>query len=755
MRARACDDTAWLLAGVVALSVCVACETDGGAGFQPPSPPRTAPLAAEVDPFIGTDGEPPNDGQTFPGAVVPWGMASPSPHTTLTTPADAADGVFANAGYRYGAPSMRGFGLTHLSGVGCPDLGLPVVAPVVGEAPLDPSDYVSSYRNEVAYAGYYAVELGERGTIAEMTATPRTGVFRFRFPRGAPAHIVVDPARGVSWSRGRGEVTELRGDEIAGSAGYGAFCAIGDGGRLYFSARPDPPADRVSLVEVSDRPGEAMAVWHYDSVGDAPVTLWVGLSYVGLDQARENLLAEQLPFDDARDTAAQTWHDRLGRVEVEGGSSDDRTRFYTALYHTLLHPSIVHDVTGTYPQFERDDVGQSDGAPRHTVFSLWDTYRTLHPLLTLLYPEVQRQMLHSMEDMVIGAQVPPKWELLAEEVQMMVGDPAGIVFADSHAKGLTGVDYDAVLDVLLDAAERDDHRPGNESYQELGFVPMELANDIWGPVSTTLEYAVADWALAELSDALGRDADGDRLADRAASYAGFYDAETGTLRPRNADGSFLEPFDPDAIEGSLPLRLGGPGYVEGTAWQYAFFVPHDVEGLVALHGEALFLDRLRWVFDTDRFVMWNEPDMHYPYLFTFLDGEGAGTQREARAAMERYFTTEPDGLPGNDDTGAMSAWFVFSAMGFYPVTPGVPEYRLGSPLFERITIRLSESLHDGETFVIDAPDNGPDSVYVHEARLDGRPLDAPVLPHAAITAGGMLELDMSAELPSADCRDAL
>lgn len=748
MRARACiGSVARFIGGVLLVLACAACDSGDGTTFEAPTPPSTAPLAAEVDPFIGTDGEPPHDGQTFPGAVVPWGMASPSPHTTLTTPADAANGVFANSGYRYGAPSMRGFGLTHLSGVGCPDLGVPVVAPVVGELPLGPSDYESSYRNEVAYAGYYTVEVGEPATRVEMTATPRAGVLRFRFPRGVDAYVVVDPARGVSWTRGRGEITELRGDEIAGSAAYGRFCAIGDGGRLYFSAQVEPPASRVSQVEVSDDPGESMAVWHFDAIDTESVTLWVGLSYVGLDEARENLRAERLPFDDARDAAAQTWHDRLSRVEVEGGSRDDRTRFYTALYHTLLHPSIVHDVAGTYPRFERDDIGQSNGVPRYTVFSLWDTYRTLHPLLTLLYPEVQQQMLQSMEDMVLGAQVPPKWELLAEEVQMMVGDPAGIVFADSYAKGLDGVDYDSVLDVLLDAAERDTHRPGNQSYQELGFVPMELGNDVWGPVSTTLEYAFADASLGRLAGALGRDGDRDRLSRRAGSYAGFYDLGTGTLRPRNEDGSFLDPFDPDAIEGSLPLRLGGPGYVEGTAWQYAFFVPHDVEGLIALHGEALFLERLQWVFDTDRFVMWNEPDMHYPYLFTFLEGEAARTQQEARAAMERYFTSEPDGLPGNDDAGAMSAWFVFSAMGFYPMTPGVPEYRLGSPLFDRVTLRLSSPFHEGESFVIEAPGNGPDNVYVEEATLDGEGLEEPVLSHAAITSGGVLRLQMSAFAP--------
>lgn len=732
-------------ARAVAVLCLVSCSSSPS-GYQVPTPPADAPLAAEVNPFIGTAGASGLvEGQTFPGAVVPWGMASPSPHTTLTTPVDAANGLFVNSGYRNGDPLMRGFGLTHLSGVGCPDLGLPVIAPTVGAPPTDPEDYATAYRNEVAHAGYYAVELGDRGMVAEMTATPRTGVFRFWFPAGQQANIVVDPARGVSWARNRADFPEApRLDEIAGSAAFGGFCAIGRGGRLYFVAQTDRPADRATRVDVNGTPGEAMASWHYDDASGEPVTVWVGLSWVGIEEARANLEAERIPFDEARHAAARAWQERLGRIEVRGGTPSDRTRFYTALYHALIHPSIVHDVGGTYPRFARADVGHASGDARYTVFSLWDTYRTLHPLLTLVYPDVQLAILRSMQDMMIGAGAPPKWELIAEEVQMMVGDPAAIVFADSHAKGLTAFDLDAVYDVLRDAADRPEHRPGVAEYLALGYVPMEEAARVWGPVSTTLEYAMADWALAELAEASGRDEDVAELRARARSYRTLFDEETGTLRPKGSDGSFMTPFDVDAIEGSAPLRLGGPGYVEGTAWNYAFFAPHDVPGLIALHGERAFVERLQWVFDTDRFVMWNEPDMHYPYLFTYLEGEAERTQRAVRDAMQQHFTTGPNGLPGNDDAGTLSAWFVFSAMGFYPLTPGLAEYRIGSPLFERVTIHLSEQHHEGERFVVEALGNGPDTMLVREALLDGRTLDLPVLAHDAITAGGVLRLQMEA-----------
>ena len=734
----------------VAVSLCIACTESSsrvGGGYEAPSPPDAAPLAGAVDPFIGTAA----DGMTFPGALVPWGMATPSPHTKLTTAADGLEGVFVNGGYRHGDPQIHGFGLTHLSGVGCPDLGLPVIAPTSGATPASFEAYGSAYRSELAYAGYYGVELTDMETVAEMTATPRTAVFRFWFAQGQPANITLDGAHGISWVRNQADLEVLGPNEIVGSAAFGGFCVSGGGGRLYFVARTDRAADSFGVVKdgmasaETRATGDAMAFLRYEAAPPEPVTMWVGLSWVSIEQARANLDAEQLPFDEVRDAAATVWQQHLERIEVAGGSDDDRVRFYTALYHALIHPSILSDVDGTYPIFTRDEIGQTEGETRYTVFSLWDTYRTLHPLLTLVYPETQLEIVKGMQDMTLHAIAPPKWELISDEVQPMVGDPALIVFADSHAKGLTDFDLGPVYDVMRDAAEREDHRPGDTEYLDLGFVPMERANTVWGPVSTTLEYALADWALAQLAEALGRNDDVPGLLERAESYRGFYDDETGTLRPRNADGSFLEPFDPDAEEGSAPLRLGGPGYVEGTAWQYAFFVPHDVDGLIALHGEQAFLDRLTWFFDTDRFVLWNEPDMAYPYLFTFVPGAEQHTQREARSAMKQFFGRGPDGLPGNDDAGALSAWFVFSAMGFYPVTPGLPEYRLGSPLFDRITLHLSPTHHQGESFVIEADGNGPDRVFVTSALLDGQPLVTPVLSHQAITGGGTLRLQMSPE----------
>lgn len=825
------------LAGVLVLAVllCTACtdsdnnnDDSGGGGYEVPAPPAEAPLAAEVDPFIGTAA----DGMTFPGAVTPWGMASPSPHNRLDGPLDNFASQFTNAGYRFGEPKIHGFGLTHLSGVGCAELGIPVIAPTVGatpptgagyDDPNDPAGYGLFYRNEVAFAGYYAAELsdvqapGDTATIAEMTATPRTAIFRFWFPPGEPANITVDAALGISYIQRQGDLEVVAPDEIEGSAGFGLFCTQPGGGRLYFVLRTDREADSVGVVTGGHQPteegvisddttarGDAMAFLHYDEANTEPVTVWVGLSYVSLEQARANLDAEQMPFDQARDAAAVAWQEQLGRIEVEGGEPDDRVRFYTNLYHALIQPSILSDVDGTYPIYDpsrpyqpnsggpadpdypndpdgayqafNPGIGHSDDT-QYTVFSLWDTFRTVHPLLTLVYPQTQLEMLKTMQNETLGAGAPPKWALVRDEIDPMVGDPALIVFADSYMKGLTDFNADAVYRVMYAAALTDEHRPGATEYFDpaMGFVPIERSqcaladlclpssggsNWIWGAVSTTQEYAFADWALAQLAAALpGHNGDVAGLLTRANAWRGFYDAATGTLRPRHSDGSYYgsvaNPYDTDAQKGDNFFRLGGAGFAEGTAWEYAWNVPHDMEGLIALQSasappEGSFVDQLQWFFDsTDpdtgagRFALWNEPVMTYPYLFTFVSGEEYRTQAEVRDVMKKFFTAEPDGLAGNDDTGAMGAWFVFSAMGFYPVTPGLPEYRLGSPLFTRIILHLSPQYHDGETFVIEADGNGPDHVYATSVMLNGVPHTTPVLTHEAITAGGTLSLQMS------------
>ncbi len=700
----------------------------------------SAPLTLEVDPFIGTA----NEGQTFPGATRPWGMASPSPHTTRSPIGSfLSGGIQANAGYVHGEPELQGFGLTHLSGVGCPDHGAPVIAAVLGDPPTSPEAYRSPYDSEQARAGYYATRLARFDIWAEMTATPRTAALRFFFPASEQATIVVDTAKTLSWVEDQGELRIVGAREIEGSVAVGQFCSAGNESLLHFVLRVDRDTVASGTLQggsessAREAKGDAMAFLRFRTEASDSIEVRVGLSWVSVEGARANLEAEAdgKSFAELHDEAALDWQQRLGRVEVEGGAANDRLRFYTALYHSLIHPNLASDVDGSFIRFVNNEVASVTGEDRYTLFSLWDTYRTLHPLLTLLYPATQLSMLRTMVDMADSAGAPPKWELSGDEVQSMVGDPAAIVAADSFAKGLTDFDAEGLYQTMKRAAESPSHRPGIAELRSLGFVPMELRQELWGPASTTLEYALADHALARLATALGHTADAAHYDAEALAYRNLFDVSTRTLRPKNADDSFLDPFDPDAETGSAqPFRLGDPGYVEGTAWNYAFMAQHDIPGLIVLHGETEFIDLLQWVFDTDRFAMWNEPDLVYPYLFTYVDGEWARTQQAIRDAREAHFGTGPDGIPGNDDAGTMSAWFVFAALGFQPVALGTDEHRLGVPLFDRVTLRLDPTHYSGRRLVIERASGA----LSPQTTLDGALLGSPAITHGQLTAGGTL-----------------
>lgn len=712
----------------------------------PLAPPDDAPLAGEVDPFVGSA----NDGQTFPGALVPWGMASPSPHTTRRDPGTFIAMGPANAGYLHGEPTIFGFGQTHLSGVGCPDLGAPVVTPSVGE--IDPTleGNASPYDHETAHAGYYAVHLATPDVNVELSATARVGLHRLRFATRSDANVLIDVGRSLSWRMGEGEVRVVSSTEAEGSVGLGLFCSQPNHPHVYFVARFSRAARETGTWEGSrisstaEAHGRAGAFFTFDADVDEPLVVAVGLSWTSTDAARAALDAEvpALDFDAAHAAAARAWQDELSRIALEGGEPALRRRVITALYHALIHPSLASDVNG---DFRRADgtTGHDPVHERYTVFSLWDTYRTLHPLLSLAWPERQRAMVRTLAALAAERGSPPGWELMADEVQMMVGDPADVVLDLAVAEGLVDPDVDvgALYAALLDGAHDPAHRPGLAHYDALGYVPMQDASVLWAPVSTTLEDALADAALADLATRLGHPSDAAALSARAIGYRALYDASTGLLRPRNADGSWYEPFDPDAIDGSsFQSRSGGPGYVEGTAWAYQFFAPHDLDGLVALHGGAdPFLARLRDLFAEDRFTMWNEPDVGFPYVF-LAAGARADADAAIAAARERWFLDGPAGLAGNDDAGTLSAWLVWSAIGLYPDVPRA-RYFVGTPAFERVTI----TPRGGMPIVVAAPDAG--RPYVTEVTWEGAPLTEPTVDHATLAAGGALTLRTSATPP--------
>ena len=473
------------------------------------------------------------------------------------------------------------------------------------------------------------------------------------------------------------------------------------------------------------------------------VEVRMGVSFVSMENARRNLDAEQpagTTFDAIRTMARQRWNDDLGRIRVEGGTPEQQTVFYTALYHALIHPNLLSDVNGEYPLMEGNGVGVTDGE-RYTVFSLWDTYRNLHQLLTLVYPERQTEMLRSMVGMYEEWGWLPKWELYGRETFTMEGDPSIPVIVDSWMKGLRDFDmtkaYAAMHKSATTPGSQNKMRPDIDPYIEKGYVPLGFyAADLSGDnsVSHALEYYIADHALSLLADSLGKPEDAKLFRERSLGYKHYYDKVYGTFRPITKEGKFMTPFDPKAGENFE----AAPGFHEGTAWNYTFYVPHDVEGLAKLMGgRKPFVEKLQLVFDEGLYDPANEPDIAYAYLFSRFKGEEWRTQREVKRLLATYFTTKPDGIPGNDDTGTMSAWAVFSMLGFYPDCPGEPSYTLTAPTFDRVEIDTERG-----TLTIEAVRATPDANRIENMTLGGRPLKKYRILHDEFLKAGKLTFEL-------------
>jgi predicted alpha-1,2-mannosidase len=463
----------------------------------------------------------------------------------------------------------------------------------------------------------------------------------------------------------------------------------------------------------------------------------MGVSFVSCENAWENLNAEQpclkegvSNFDLIRENALKAWESDLSRIKVEGGSQRDKEVFYSALYHALVHPSIVNDVNGEYPLMEGDGVGKvPQGQTRYSVFSLWDTYRNLHQLMTLVYPERQIDMVRSMVDMYKEWGWMPKWELFGRETFTMEGDPAIPVITDTWLKGLRDFDIQAAYEAFKKSAETPGKdnlmRPDVDPYIEKGYIPLGMYSaDLSGDnsVSHALEYYIADYALSLLAADLGYKEDAEHYMARSLQYRNYYCPEFGTFRPLTQDGKFLDPFNPRQGENFEPV----PGFHEGSAWNYTFYVPHDVLGLAKLMGgRKAFVNKLQKVFDEGLYDPANEPDIAYPYLFSYFKGEEWRTQKLVSELLDKCYTTMPDGLPGNDDTGTMSAWAVFSMMGIYPDCPGNPSYTLTAPRFDKV------ELHNGT--VITNTGNG----YIRKITLNGKSHSGFRISHSDLVGGDL------------------
>lgn len=693
-----------------------------------------------VDPFIGTT----NFGTCNPGAVCPNGMMSVVPFNVMGSADNKydKDARWWSTPYDYTNSYFTGFSHVNLSGVGCPELGSLLLMPTTGELDVDYKNYGSKYEKETASPGYYSIYLKKYDILAEATATLRSGLTRFTFPKGK-SNILLNLGEGLTNETGA-FVRKVNDREIEGMKFLGTFCynpqAVFP---IYFVMRLSKKPDDSGYWKKQRKMYEVEAEWDKDNgkykiynkygkdlAGD-DIGAWftfntsegeeieaaIGVSFVSIENARENLEQEQSGrhFSEIREEARKKWNDDLGRIMVEGGTKEQKTVFYTALYHTLIHPNILQDVNGQYPQMEGDEILVTKG-DRYTVFSLWDTYRNLHQLMTLVYPERQIEMVRTMIDMYREHGWLPKWELYGRETLTMEGDPSLPVIVDTWMKGLRDFDinlaYEAMYKSATTSGKDNLMRPDIDDYISKGYVPLMEQFD--NSVSHALEYYIADYSLYTLAKELGKKDDAKMFYDRSMGYKKYYCKEYGTLRPILPNGDFYSPFDPKQGENFEP----SPGFHEGNAWNYTYYVPHDVKGLAKLMGgKKKFVDKLQMIFDKGYYDPANEPDIAYPYLFSYFKGEEWRTQKLVKELLEKYFKPTPDGIPGNDDAGTMSAWAIFSMMGFYPDCPGVPEYTLTAPTFDKITIKLNPDFYKQKQLVIEVVDSDESDGYIKEIKM--------------------------------------
>ncbi|HEX5885525.1 MAG TPA: GH92 family glycosyl hydrolase, partial [Pyrinomonadaceae bacterium] len=669
--------------------------------------------------FIGTAGH----GHTFPGAIVPFGMVQLSPDTRLT----GWDGC---SGYHYSDSIIYGFSHTHLSGTGISDYGDILLLPTVGEVSFDKVHTASfQHQNETARPGYYSVKLDDDNILVELTTTARVGMHRYTFPRTEQANILIDLAH-------RDKVIDS-GLRITGDTtvvGWRRSEAWAKDQIVYFALEFSQPF-------TSHRAADLKTHFRFDTRAGAPVLVKVGISSVDIDGALKNLHAElnHWNFDKVRADATAAWNTELNKIVVTSGTQPQLTNFYTGLYHAMTAPNLFMDVDGRYRG--RDfKTHKADDFTNYTVFSLWDTFRAAHPLYTIIDRKRTRDFIKTFLVQYEQGGRLPVWELAANETDTMIGYHAVSVIADAAVKGIDGFDLQKAFDAMKHSAELRQHR-GLGAYIDKGFIEMEEERE---SVSKVLEYAYDDWCIAEVARMLGKTSDYQRYSARAQSYKNVFDVRSGFMRPRS-NGNWIEPFDPREVTF---------GFTEANSWQYTFFAPQDISGLVVLMGgRRRFAEKLDQLFAADsrttgreqaditgligQYAHGNEPSHHMAYLYNYV-GQPWKTQSRVRQITSQFYKPEPDGLIGNEDCGQMSAWYVLSAAGFYPVTPGSTVYAIGSPLFPEVRFNLE----NGKSFVVRAGNVSEQNVYIQSATLNGRAYNKSFLLHDDLMAGGELVFQM-------------
>ncbi len=735
-----------------------------------------------VDLFVGTGGH----GHTFPGATLPWGMVQLSPDTNDS-------GWDACSGYHQRDGSIMGFSHTHLSGTGASDMLDVLVMPAQGEVLLQPGarglpnenyrsrydgaahgelippdavghpgkGYRSRYDNEHAVPGYYRVHLSDHDILAEFTATLRAGLHRYTFNKSGPAHLIVDLAHGyhddanVPCKVSDAQLKLVGKDTLVGGRRVHQWA---DGRYIFFAMKLSRPLARVGLYNEDRALPEATheakgthlkAVLHFEDASKSPLLVKVGISAVDIDGALRNLDAEipHWDFDKLRTEAASQWERELSRIRIDSASDDVKRTFYSGLYHTLVAPTLFDDVDGRYRGMDLEVHQVPKDRHNYSTYSLWDTYRALHPLYTLFQADKVPDLVDGLVRMTAESpEGPPVWPLQGVETGTMIGYHSIVVIAEAHAKGFTGIDY-AKAWPMFRKRGFDDNWRGLGWYRKLGYIPSDKEGEA---VSKTLEYAYDDWALAHLADGAGAHDDAKHLRERSRNYRNVFDRKLTFVRPRGSDGQWLEPFNPRAMGHSQQWR----DFTESNAWEATFLNQHDLyEYMKLFGGEQAFEKKLDELFDTSsslpadappdiagmvgQYAHGNEPSHHVAYLYAYT-GAHHKTQARVRMLLETMYRAAPDGLAGNEDCGQMSAWYVLGALGFYAVDPVSANYVFGSPLVDCAEMMLA----NGKKLIVQARNNGGGKPYIQSVTWNGKPWTKSWISHAELAAGGTLEFEM-------------
>ncbi len=708
------------------------------------SPAQGADLLKYVDPYIGTGGH----GHTFLGASVPFGAIQVGPNNNHK-------GWDWCSGYHYSDSVNIGFSHLHLSGTGCTDLGDILLMPVVGEAKLETgsddnpeSGYASRYRHETETAspGYYSVMLDRYNVRVELAATERVAMHRYCYPAGTDDKVIINPVTGNGDSIREAYLEKIDDSTIGG---YRFSQGWASDQRVFFAIKLQTPAASFDIYDGNNKldsvSGKGRGIKGVINLASSsrPVLIKLAISPVSIENALANIDAElsDWNFDGVVDQAQQKWNEQLNKFQVKADQKTS-TIFYTAMYHSMISPVLFNDANGDYRGTDKK-VYKNPGFENYSIFSLWDTYRTQHPLLTLYQPERVNDMVNSMLAIYQQQGILPIWHLLGNETGTMVGYHAVPVIVDAYFKGFRDYDVELAFKAIKDSAMND--RKGVKFLKEMGYIPGDKENEA---VAKSMEYAIDDHCIALMAKDLGKTEDYEYFLNRSKVYTKYFDKDIQFMRGVMADGSWRSPFDP------IASRHREDDYCEGNAWQYTWLVPHDPYGLIDLFGsEKAFVTKLDTLFNMSSdlgegassdisgligmYAHGNEPSHHIIYMYAFAGQQWKSAQR-VRQVLDTMYSDKIDGLSGNEDCGQMSAWYMMSAMGFYPVHPANGVYVFGSPAVDELTLNLP----GGKKFTIIAHDNSKDNIYIQSVKYNGKPYSKSYITYDMIASGGKLEFQM-------------